>query len=176
MKSWILVSMLAVYFGNGINCQNSKDKKKNFELHGFTFYSSPCFGTCPSFTMSLDENRQIQLVRQVYKGKGQADSAKSGSFKGSLTEADHNKIIDLLRKVDWDTLKFPEIYCCDGPVVTIMIEYNKESKTFRSMTPPQETEELIAYLKDFLLKISYLPEYDKPMDFKIPDLPPAKGQ
>jgi hypothetical protein len=123
--------------------------------------------------MNLSSSKKIQLIRTVYSGKGEVDTLSSGGFKGELAKSDYSKIVDLMSKIDWDTVSFPAITCCDGPVITIMISYNDTYKTFTSMTPPQSTNEFINYLTDFLTHVS-LPGYNKPMDFEAPTLPPIK--
>ena len=125
--------------------------------------------------MELTRWNQIQLIRTLYKKKGEVDTVNSGGFKGALQEKDYNAIVGLLSKINWDNISFPDIQCCDAPVVTILISYNNKAKRFRSMTPPKEVHELNKYLTDFLTNVS-LPRYDKPLDFMVYDLRPDNNQ
>jgi len=113
----------------------------------------------------------MQIRRRIYKKKGEVDTIFSGGFKGKLSESDFNKIVEELSKINWDTLTFPDVQCCDAPVVTILIRYNNKGKNFESMTPPPSTNKLIAYLVDFSLNVS-LPRYNRPMDFEVAEPPP----
>jgi hypothetical protein len=64
-----------------------------------------------------------------------------------LTQKDFNKLQGLLQNANMDSLKFPNITCCDGVITTIIVYYNGKRKYFKSMTPPTEANNLIKYLK-----------------------------
>jgi hypothetical protein len=171
MRNLMIASILSLFAVGGINCQPVSGKTGNtFEFNDLTFYSSSCNGTCPDITMNLSGFNKIQLIRTIYSRKGVIDTVNSGGFKGSLSERDYNKIVEMLSKINWEKLAFPDVQCCDLPVITILISYNNTSKRFKSMAPPLQIHELIKYLTEFSMNIS-LPRYDHPMDFEVYELP-----
>lgn len=170
---YLLYAFAGLFFMEGVaSCQHStRDAKDKFDFGILTYYTTACNGTCPVITMELTSSNQVQLIRTIYKKKGVVDTVNSGGFKGSLKENDYNKVVELLGKINWDSISFPDVQCCDRPVVSIILSYNNTDKRFRSMNPPAEARELINFLNDFLSHVS-LPRYDKPMDFTAYELPP----
>lgn len=171
----IPVGFLTVFLLTGIgNCQPVEKKTADgFGLNSITFYSSRCKGTCPDITLEIDGFKNFQLIRQIVDNKGLIDTVASGGFKGQLSEGEYKKTVGILAKVDWDHITFPDVQCCDGPVVSIIISYYKngnKNRRFRSMTPPKEASAVIDYLEEMALKTN-LPKYDKPMDFIGYELP-----
>ncbi|HET7116958.1 MAG TPA: DUF6438 domain-containing protein [Hanamia sp.] len=111
------------------------------------FHSSRCNGMCPIIDLVIDSNRNIFVNREYYKTKSDIDNRFSGQFSGSLNQNNYHKLIELLQNCNLDTLQFPDITCCDGPVTTIIIYYNGQRKYFKSMTPPRIALDLISFLK-----------------------------
>lgn len=136
--------ILAIAF----NCSGQKITKanNNFEFTKLTFYSGHCFGTCPKIAMNIYNNKAIEVSIDFYIKKGIVDSTWSGNYKGVLKDEEYNKLIGLLQKQDWDTLVFPNEFCCDAPVRTIILSYNGKHKQFSSMFPPEEAREVLKYL------------------------------
>ncbi len=158
----------------GISCKShsqstTTESKQEFKFTGLTFLSSKCNGTCPDMSMNLYEDKRIEISRAIYSKKGQADTTLSGNFKGTLSEKEFTKVVSLLKTIDWDTVTFPKVLCCDAPIVTLMFSYKGTYKRFKSMTPPRSTNALIKYLTDLGSKV-LLPKYDKPIDFEDFDL------
>lgn len=143
----------------------SATEEKPFEFSSLTFHATACNGTCPDISMNLYGDKRVELSRIIYTQKGQVDTSKSGNFKGELEDKDFEKLLSHLSKINWDTITFPEVYCCDGSIKTILISYNGKYKKFKSMTPPQVTQPLFDYLINLCSKVA-LTRYTKPIDFE----------
>ena len=158
----------------GLSCKSQSQSTmtepiQEFEFTGLTFLSSKCNGTCPDISLNLYDDKRIEISRVVYRKKGQVDTTLSGNFKGTLSEKEFNKAVSILKTINWDTVTFPKVLCCDAPIVTLMFSYKGTYKRFKSMTPPKSTNGLIKYLTDLGSKI-ILHKYDKPIDFEDFDL------
>ena len=112
------------------------------------FHSSHCNGTCPTIDLEIDNNKNLFVNREYYKTRGKIDKRFSGQFSGFLDQTKYNKLIELLQDCQLDTLEFPDVTCCDRPVITIIVYYNGRRKHLKSMTPPEKTKELISFLKE----------------------------
>jgi len=165
MKLFIL---LILTFGLSCKSQSqltTTEPKLEFKFTGLTFLSSKCYGTCPDISMNIYDDNRIEISRAIYSKKGQVDTNLNGNFKGTLSEKEFNKVVSLLKTINWDTVIFPKVLCCDAPIVTLMFSNKGTYMRFKSMTPPQSTNALIKYLTDLGSKV-ILPKYDKPIDFE----------
>ncbi len=126
-------------------CQAQTVEK--IHLTKIIFLSSHCNGMCPIINLAIDSNRNVFVTRQYYKTKSNTDNRYSGQYVGSLTESNYIKLIELLQKCNLDTLQFPDITCCDGPITTIIVYYNGQRKYLKSMTPPEIAIDLISFLE-----------------------------
>jgi len=124
----------------------NKDKSITFEK--IIYHTTRCFGSCPIIGMGIDSNRNVYLEGEFYEdGMGfWIDSIKSGQFVGKLNDTLYNELIDILQTSNLKTLTFPEIYCCDAPVTTLIIYYNGQRKYLKSMFPPTLADKLIEFL------------------------------
>jgi hypothetical protein len=161
----ILAIGLFLFFSS---CQTPNGQTASANPQAFseiTFHTSPCFGSCPKISVHIGRNRNIEVSRQFYKGKVEPDTTNSGNFKGSVTEADYKQLLALVEKIDWETIDFPKVMCCDAPVRTIILSYNNKKFRFRSMTPPESTTELTKFLVQLASSTSLL-RYDQPIEFE----------
>lgn len=93
------------------------------------------------------------------------DAARSNMYKGNLSDTDMRKLLSNLKKVNWDTIIFPDVICCDAPVKTLVLSLDGKQRRFKSMTPPVATAELMKYLTDLAVRID-LPVYSNPIGFQ----------
>lgn len=151
-----------------ISCKSQTTAKNDtaFNFFEITFYSSECNGTCPDITMNINSERKTQLIRQVFKSKGVIDTSKSGGFKGELSQKDFDKLILLIKEIDWDHIEWPKVKCCDLPIKTIMVGINGFTKNFKSMQWPKEANKLIEFLTELGTGVK-LAKYSGPMDFEV---------
>src|SRR6185312_10035281 len=140
MKFSILIFFMSLCWTIQSQGQNIKNNLDN-SFSKLTFHSTSCFGSCPAISMNLYNDKRFEVSRTIYKPhfKKKVDSSLTGNYKGYLTDKEFKKLIDLLNKINWDTLIFPKIFCCDAPIKTIIISYNKKLRRFKSMEPPKET-------------------------------------
>ena len=163
--------LLSVFLLIGFSvCCKSQSNKQNgdaaFDFFDITFYSSTCNGTCPDLTMSINSQGKVQLIRDIYKSKGVVDSTKSGAFNGEISKKDFDKLLSLIKEINWDRLDWPKVMCCDLPVKTVMVGVNGRSKNYKSMKWPQEADNLIDFLTKLASSVN-LPAYDGAMDFEF---------
>lgn len=113
-----------------------------------TIQKNNVFGTCPSIDLEIDSSKRLFVNREYYKTKGKIEKRFSGQFSGFLGQPQYSKLIELLQDCYLDTLEFPNVTCCDRPVITIIVYYNGQRKYLKSMTPPERAKELISFLKE----------------------------
>ena len=164
MKNILTTFFLTIAFSINIYSQTATNRNV-FEFSSLTFHATACNGTCPDISMNLYQDKRIELSREIYTAKGKIDTSKTGNFKGELSDNDFKTIILYLSKINWDTITFPNIYCCDGSIKTLLITHNGKYQKFKSMTPPQLTQPLFDYLIKIGSKIS-LTKYNRPIDFE----------
>ena len=140
--TWPLI--LAFYScGTTVSGNNTSPKT---ELEKLVYHSSRCFGTCPQIDLQIDSKRNIIVNRWYSKALGEEDSTASGKFKGVLSREVYDQLLQVLRSSDYEHLKFPKVFCCDGVITTIII-YSAGKKTYlKSMTPPAAADQLITFL------------------------------
>lgn len=165
MKIFVFLILALGFSSKSIGQSTTKEPKHAIDFTGLTFLSSACNGTCPGILMNLYDDQRIEISRAIYNKKGQIDTILSGNFKGTLSNKEFNKVVSLWKKVNWDTVTFPKILCCDGPIVTLMFSYQGTYKRFKSMAPPRSAHALIDYLTYLGSKV-LIPRYDKPIDFE----------
>lgn len=113
------------------------------------YHTTGCFGTCPAYSLEISKDKSVKLIilRAFKKGEGmKQDSARMGSYTGKLTSEQYRQLLEEIKAADIDHLQFPDVLCCDGPVVTLIVYNSKGRKYFKSMTPPQEARNLLNYL------------------------------
>lgn len=151
MKRWsvLLVASLAILM---FSCKSAR-VNKGFELTKIVYHTTRCFGWCPVIDMQLDSNKTLIVNRMVFpQGKGaKADSAASGMFTGKVSQPVYDSLVSLLVKMNIDSLKFPNTFCCDAPVVTLIVHHNGKRVYLKSMFPPEEVRGLIDILRAMAL-------------------------
>jgi hypothetical protein len=115
------------------------------------YYTSMCFGTCPTYHLEVNADKSFKLfAEQVFKTNGvspyEPDSAKMGYFKGTLSDSLYDALSKELKRINIDSLSFPDVLCCDGPVTTLIIYHHGKRKYLHSMFPPEATRALISVL------------------------------
>lgn len=116
------------------------------------FHSGFCFGTCPKIDMEINSSRDMLLNREILIGRGQTDTSKSGGYKGLLEQQKFNELVQAVQSSNYAAFRFPDILCCDGPVITMIIYSNGKRTYLKSMMPPKEAEGLISYLRNLALE------------------------
>ncbi len=109
------------------SCNSSKKGIKNLDASAFVqLETTPCFGTCPTYTMRILKNGQATFNGRQY-------AKKQGDYVKVFSEETMQALLD--RIVGLELMKRPDIY--DNPRVTdlpanvITFFDGKESKTIR---------------------------------------------
>lgn len=139
-----------------VSCKSAQD---GFRFEKIMYHSGPCFGACPSYHLQVNSDKTVLLVGDSLYNKrmGNRDMSKVGYFSGKVADSSYNKLINELRTVGLDTLKFKGPNCCDAPMKTIIVYYNGKRKYLHAMFPPDHAHQLIAVLNDIYSKTSFEP-------------------
>ncbi|MBX2931341.1 MAG: hypothetical protein KF781_05275 [Chitinophagaceae bacterium] len=144
-----LVSSL---FFLSIGCVSTKNTMEHFEK--IIFHSTTCYGSCPSLSLEVHADRSTKLQRQFYAFGGKEIAANSGTFQGSMNKQSFKLLMKTLKNSQYEKLAFPNIDCCDAPVITIIIYANGKRTYLKSMMPLQEATELIQFLTELTKDIN----------------------
>ena len=119
----------------------------DFKLSKLVYHASRCNGSCPSIDLEIDSSKAVYVNREFYKTKSEMDSANSGRFKGTLTQEQDIKLMEVLKKSNLDSLEFAPVGITDVSETTIIIYYNGKRKYLKSARPPAAANDLITLLK-----------------------------
>lgn len=127
---------------------NNKTNEDVLHFDKIIFHTSMCFGTCPTYHLEVENNKSLRLyAERVYSEDSyDTDSTKTGYYTGYVTDTTFDKLNSELGQLNIDSLEFPEEFCCDGSVITIIVYYDGKRKYLSSMWPPAEASKLIGVL------------------------------
>lgn len=99
----IITSIISTLFGCG-------QSDKNVKLDKIIFHTSMCFGTCPTYHLQVDNNREVKLyAEQVYKnGSYETDTTKTGYFVGIVADTTFRKLTNELGVRGFPTIFFTD--------------------------------------------------------------------
>ncbi len=148
LKSLFIVALFFVC----ISCVNTKyTVVEGFEK--IVFNSTACFGTCPSLYIEVTADKNTKVQRQFFESRGKENTENSGSFEGKMSNYDYRNLMRAINESNYEKLVFPNIDCCDAPIITIIIYANGKKTYLKSMMPPQEASEFIQYLTELTSEI-----------------------
>ena len=140
MKKFLIISLFVFCAQLG--------KAQIFEK--ITFQTSYCFGTCPVYHLELSAEKTFKLhAETVFLENSQTrelDSSKMGYFTGKIDQKMYNKFITAFQQSDMCNLTFDGVKCCDGSLITMIVNYDGIQKELVSMFPPQCAQALIQVL------------------------------
>lgn len=84
------------------SCSTQKNSSKYSTIE---YEAGACFGSCPIFKITINPDRTAVFEAEHFnfsKGfsKGEFDKPREGTFKGTIKEADYNKLVALLNNLD----------------------------------------------------------------------------
>lgn len=125
----------------------SKKEQNNFEK--IIFNTSACFGNCPIYNLQINHDKTFLLYKKESNrspklAAGENQITTEAYYKGVLSNQKYNELLNEIKETD--TLKFEGQNCCDAPLKTIIIYYNKKRKYVRTMFPPEEAKKLVELL------------------------------
>ncbi len=142
-----VIVLMAILFSCKSPSAGSANAADDFKFSKLIYHLSRCNGTCPSMDLEIDNNKAVYVNREFYKTKSTIDSAGSGRFKGTLSQEQYNKLIDVLKKSNLDSLNFTPVGITDVSETTIIVYYNGKRKYLHSARPAPEANELITFIK-----------------------------
>ncbi len=114
------IDTLVFKFNNFIE-YNSKPPV-GFSFEKLTITTSQCFGTCPIFNMTINENRTATFTAIKYNDE-------SGEFKSIIPEKEFNELVSLLNYLPLENVKNDyAVNWTDDQTVTTESKYNNKSK------------------------------------------------
>lgn len=143
--SSVLVVMV-ILFSCKSPSAGSANRADDLKFSKLIYHLSRCNGTCPSMDLEID-NKAVYVNREFYKTKSTLDSANSGRFKGTLSQEQYNKLIEVLKKSNLDKLEFTPLGITDVSETTIIVYYNGKRKHLHSARPAPEANDLINFIK-----------------------------
>lgn len=149
---------LLFFYGQPESCNKNS---VNFEK--LTYHSSPCFGMCPDISMNIYKDRTVELSITKFKTKGARDTTRA--YKGTISKSEYDTLMTYLKEIDWKTIEFSTENCCDAPIKSLILNYNGETRKYRSMFPPESTHKLFEFLYGLAVN-SRLPVTNEPLEFE----------
>ncbi|MEX6690106.1 DUF6438 domain-containing protein [Danxiaibacter flavus] len=118
---------------------------KSIQFQKLVFHTTTCHGTCNAYHMELNNSRHFKLYAEtVYdQDSFRTDSLDQGYFTGKVTDTLYHKLIAALQTSNLKTLRMKNEFCCDAPIITMIIYFNGQRKYFKSMSPPIVANNLI---------------------------------
>lgn len=99
---------------------------KEFDIVKIEFRTTPCFGQCPVFELSFNQNGHARLVARSYNRPSREGKLLSGKFKTVLTDSMYIEIVDLLYYLDFPNLEDRySVNWTDDQSSWLKITYNK---------------------------------------------------
>lgn len=137
-----VVSLIAI-----LSSCASKKAQNNFEK--IIFNSSACFGNCPIYNLQINQDKTFLLYKEENSrspklASGENKTTTKAYYKGIMSDKKYAELIAEIKRTD--TLKLEGPNCCDAPIKTIIIYYNKKRKFVRTMFPTEEAKKLVALL------------------------------
>jgi hypothetical protein len=124
-----------------------------------SFFSSPCFGTCPSFCMEVDRSKNVRFY-----GRHHVDAMEGR--KGKLSEKQYNMLVRLIRQLPIRTMKnHYDCHWTDDQTCCISIRHNGKWDEYYVYGYDKEPIELRILLNRFFflsktVKLTYDPAMD----------------
>jgi hypothetical protein len=99
---------------------------KNYRIEKIQFVAFPCFGSCPTFEIHIDGDRNaIFLADQNNFTDEHGANSDDTAFEAKLDEGAYNEICSLLYYLDFPSLKDDySVRYTDAPSVQLIITYN----------------------------------------------------
>ncbi len=131
-------------------------QKMNSAYTSIEYEAGPCFGSCPIFKMTINPDRTAVLEAEHFNfskefSKGEFDKPREGTFKGTIKEADYNRLITLLDDLNVKGLnaKYGERNISDLPTSYLRIKFRDGSMKNVEDYGKRGTEKLAALYKFF---------------------------
>lgn len=101
-KNQLLKKTLVYQYGDFVEYN---PKVSNHKIKKIEFQTTACFGTCPVFALTIDENRMAKFDAQLYNRPDREAKEIKGVFSTQIREKEMNDIVSLLNYIDFPNLK-----------------------------------------------------------------------
>jgi len=137
-----MIRYLIYLLAAGLLFACSASKKKNLAetennnraIPKFQYSTTPCFGFCPVYEIRVLRDGSLHYLAKRF-------IHPTGAFKGSLTDTQEKRYLDLVNHIDWDTV--PERYetrIADAPGAKFI--YEDSISTFGTVGIPEGLRQL----------------------------------
>jgi hypothetical protein len=110
-------------------------QKNNIIPSKVSFFTSKCYGTCPSFFLEIDSTRQVKFYGNEY-------TEVLGGAKGIIDVQDYHALMIKIQNLQIDSIKTEyEASWTDDQTCLVVIDYNKmriQSKVYGNSEEPIE--------------------------------------
>jgi Domain of unknown function (DUF6438) len=145
---------------------NGKDKPP---FDSIIFHTTRCFGTCPVYHLELNSNKKVRLFAESVNRKDSLfmseDTTKMGYFEGYANNKSFQKLSKIINAAGLDTVKYNAEFCCDAPVIAIIMYQNNKRIYLRSMFLPEKLDPLVKVLYE-ICKNSSLKKVSKKFEIE----------
>ncbi|MCD0457298.1 DUF6438 domain-containing protein [Chryseobacterium sp. LC2016-27] len=134
----------------------SSQKMSTSKYSTIEYEAGACFGSCPIFKMTIETDRTAVLEAEHFNfskefSKGEFDKPREGTFKTTIKESDHKKLITLLDGLDIKHLsdKYGSRNVTDLPTSYLRIKFKDGSSKNIEDYGKRGTEKLSTVYKFF---------------------------
>lgn len=78
---------------------------KQSNIEKIEYSTSPCFGTCPVYTLTIDNKKNAVLLAKEYNFSDEYNDNDEGFFNGKIEDEKYNELINILNYIDFSKLK-----------------------------------------------------------------------
>ncbi|MNK16763.1 hypothetical protein D3C87_349330 [compost metagenome] len=110
------------------------EKPSENHIEKIEFKTSPCFGTCPVYQLTINKNKSATFLAEHYnfnKDKRNNAFKNEGLFDTKINDIDYKQLVNLLNYIDFKNLKDEySVSWTDDQTATLTITYdNGKTKT-----------------------------------------------
>ena len=106
------------------------------------FSTTECYGTCPVMAIEIDNNKNFKFI-------GEKNSIATGHYYGKIPDAEYEKLLDILRLSQLDSIHCGTDRNIDLSTYSLEIHYNDRSRNFKTCMLPF----VLDNLKEFLISL-----------------------
>lgn len=151
-----LLLLMALFSSTTMSAQKTTVKPISSKVFDkLVFHTGACYGACPIYHLEISNKGKMKLYAEhVYKDVAIPDESnenkkKMGYFTGSLDQKKVTQLEQAIKVMGPDTIQFKGPNCCDGPIVSIILYYGGQKKSFTAMFPPEQAATLINLLNSW---------------------------
>jgi hypothetical protein len=127
--------------------QTTKPQKKDqMKFEKLIFHSRCCTDTCPKISLQINNNHSMIVNRSVFTPGNRKEAPVSEQFKGMIPDEKFNELLRVLQSSNYENLPTPDVYVCNGVVITLIVYCDGKRKQLQLFAVPEEASELFSFL------------------------------